>query len=60
MGIHQFTFSDKLSNMKIEGATLHVNVKLAGNNDKKPNFSIRLMELVQAKKGDSPILVFVG
>lgn len=59
--IHHFSFSDKLGNMKIEGATLHVHVKFLTPNADKKSYSIRLMEIVPTlAKGDSPVSIQVG
>ncbi|ODM92821.1 Growth/differentiation factor 8 [Orchesella cincta] len=58
--VHHFTFSEKMSNMKIESATLYIYVRNThhhGPADKKnSNFSIRIRELIQ-KKGESPVSV---
>ena len=59
MSAHYFTFSEKLSNMGIDIATLHVLVKFNGNSrhqhHQKPDFHIRVMQLVSEKKGESPV-----
>jgi hypothetical protein len=58
LNAHYFTFSEKLSNMGIDSATLHILVKFTGNSHhhhRKPDFYIRVMQLVSEKKGESPV-----
>ena len=62
--IYYFTFSDKMSNMKIEKAVLYMHIRTMNAHvphDKKfVNFTIRIMEVIPQKKGESPVTINYG